>query len=172
VKVNKYFFLGVIKGDSISNFLMEGLHKKIWNPLWLSVLTLDFHDQNSFQHFVHSAMLTRDTTLPIQSFRLKCDVSPECDPHDINRFIRVAVQQGLESLVLDLSNTYCNFQIRLGPTLESVFSCRNLVVLKLKALLIRDNVVPKFHFPLLKTVHLASIVFFGDFNKLIEGCPF
>lgn len=31
--------------------------------------------------------------------------------------------------------------------------------------------VPQFHFPLLKTLHLNNIVFFGDFNKLLKGCP-
>lgn len=83
----------------------------------------------------------------------------------------MAERRGFESLVLDLSNNSCNFRRTLGPTLETVFNCRNLVVLKLKAILIREDVVPQFHFPLLKTLHLNNIVFFGHFNKLIEGCP-
>jgi len=31
--------------------------------------------------------------------------------------------------------------------------------------------VTQFHFPILKTLHLNNIVFFGDFNMLIKGCP-
>lgn len=33
------------------------------------------------------------------------------------------------SFVLDLSTTYTHFEITLGHTFESVFSCRNLVVI-------------------------------------------
>ncbi|KEH22195.1 F-box/RNI/FBD-like domain protein [Medicago truncatula] len=119
-------------------------------------------------------MLTRDPTLPIRMFHLKCGTSPGCDPHDINRFVPVAVKKGIENLILDFTGTSHDFLIRLGPTFSSVFNCgRNLVVLKLKFAIV--NVVAQFDFPLLKTLHLAYVYFFGDhtsdFNKLFVGCP-
>ena len=148
---------------------------KRWKPLWHSVLTLDFDDRNfagfaTFRHFVYSVMLTRQT---IRSFHLKCGLSSRCDPHDINRFVPVAVQKGIESISLDFSFTDFYFQIRLDTTFSSVFNCRNLVVLKLKKLLL--NVVPQFYFPRLKTLHFDSVYPMGydneGFNTLVERCP-
>ncbi|KEH22170.1 cyclin-like F-box protein [Medicago truncatula] len=129
-----------------------------WNPLWHSVFTLDFDDQSftdfhTFRHFVYSVMLTRDPTLPIRMFHLKCGTSPGCDPHDINRFVPVAVKKGIENLILDFTSAGHHFLIRLSPTLSSVFNCgRKLVVLKLKTIIVR-------------------VAILRDFNKLIEGCP-
>ncbi|CAJ2669809.1 unnamed protein product [Trifolium pratense] len=151
---------------------------KRWNPLWLSVLTLDFDDQNfsdfaTFRHFIYSVMLTRHTTLPIQSLRLKCGVSSGCNPYDINRIVRAALQRGIVNLILDFSYTDFDFQIGLSTTISSVFNCRNLVVLKLTCLTF--TVVPQFNFPLLKTLHLDSVSFLGDqneeFYKFVELCP-
>jgi len=149
---------------------------KRWNPLWRSVLTLyfidrEFADFNTFRLFVYSVMLTRDPTLPIRLFHLKCGTSSGCDPHDINQFIPVAVKKGVENLILDFTSSDEDFLIRLGPTISSVFNCgRNLVFLKLKYVIV--NVGAQFDFPLLKTLHLDSVFFVGrDCNKLIEGCP-
>lgn len=115
-------------------------------------------------------MLTRDPTLPIRMFHLKCGTSPGCDPHDINRFVPVAVKKGIENLILDFTSAGHDFLIRLSPTLSSVFNCgRNLVVLKLKTIIVR--VLPQIDFPLLKTLHLEKVAILRDFNKLIEGCP-
>ncbi|KEH22193.1 F-box/RNI superfamily protein, putative [Medicago truncatula] len=148
---------------------------KRWKPLWHSLLTLHFDDRNftdfaTFRHFVYSVMLTRQT---IRSFHLKCGLSSRCDPHDINRFVPVAVEKGIESISLDFSFTDFHFQIRLDTTFSSVFNCKNLVVLKLKKLLL--NVVPQFHFPRLKTLHFDSVYPMGDdnegFNTLVERCP-
>jgi len=38
----------------------------------------------------------------------------------------------------------------------------------LKALIIREDVVPRFHFPLLKTLHLNQIVFFLAILIIVE----
>jgi hypothetical protein len=150
---------------------------KRWNPLWLSLLTLDFDDHGfadfaTFRHFVFCVMLARDPTLPLRSFHLKCGASWGCDPLDINRFVRAAVQRGTQNFILDLSKTgeaALQNENKLGPTVSTIFNSRNLVVLKLKTLLV--SVLPQIDFPLLKTLHLETVVIRKDFNKLIEGCP-
>jgi hypothetical protein len=149
---------------------------KSWNPLWLSLLTLDFDDHDfadfaTFRHFVYYVMLARDPTLPLQSFRLKCGASRGCDPRDINRFVRAAVQRGTQNLILDLSKTGGALLTvnKLGPTVSAIFNSRNLVVLKLNTLLV--NVLPQIDFPLLKTLLLERVAILKDFDKLIEGCP-
>jgi hypothetical protein len=116
-------------------------------------------------------MLARDPTLPIQSFRLKCGASRGCDPRDINRFVRAAVQRGTQNFILDLSKTGGALltENKFGPTVSTIFNSRNFVVLKLKTLLV--NVLPQINFPLLKTLHLERVAILKDFDKLIEGCP-
>ncbi|GAU13049.1 hypothetical protein TSUD_173490 [Trifolium subterraneum] len=111
---------------------------KKWNPLWLSVLALDFETQDfadfaAFRHFVYSVMLSRNITLPIRSLRLKCGKSYGFDAHDVNRFIQAAVQRGIQNLNLDM----CFYQFNLDTwTLfqlpECVLTCNSLTVLKLK----------------------------------------
>jgi hypothetical protein len=114
-------------------------------------------------------MLMRDTTLPIRSFRLNCGISPGCDPYDINRLLSVVVKRGIQNLILDLSHTNHSFLIKLSPTVFSVFNCRNLVVLKLKRLIVYD--LPQFDLPLLKTLHFDFVFFLVDFFiKFVKGC--
>ncbi|RHN45189.1 putative F-box domain, FBD domain, leucine-rich repeat domain, L domain-containing protein [Medicago truncatula] len=149
---------------------------KRWNPLWHSVFTLDFDDHGfadfaTFRYFVFCVMLARDPTLPLRSFRLKCGASQGCDPQDINRFVRAAVQRGTQNFIMetDLVKTDREFLTELGSTVSTIFNSRNLVVLKLKTLLVTD--LPQINFPLLKTLHLKKVYILRDFNKLIEGCP-
>ncbi|AET04160.1 F-box/RNI/FBD-like domain protein [Medicago truncatula] len=153
---------------------------KRWNPLWLSVLTLDFDDQNlrefaTFRHFVYSVIrdpplsviTSRNNTQTIQSFLLKCDFSSGFDPHDVNRFIHAVVQRGVQYLNLEMSPFKLSFKLPL-----CVFSCSNLTALKLKALTIDCS--SDFNFPLLKTLHLDTILFDGvhdGFLRLLNGCP-
>jgi len=146
---------------------------KIWNPLWLSVPSLDFDERNftdfnTLRLFVYSVMLARDPTLPIRSFRLKSrGISSGFNPHDVDRFINAAMQRGIQNLNLDIGF----FKL---PT--CVFSCINLTVLKLRALKIQD--LPDVNFPLLKTLHLDSIFFPPSgaqchrcLKRLLSGCP-
>jgi hypothetical protein len=112
----------------------------------------------------------RDTTLPLRSFCLKCGISPGCDPYDINRLLRhVAVKRGIQNLILDFSQSDHSFRNKLSPTVFSVFNCRNLVVLKLKRLVVYD--LPQFDLPLLKILHFDFVFFLGDFFiKFVKGC--
>jgi hypothetical protein len=143
---------------------------KRWNPLWLSVLVLHFHDeafQNfaSFCHFVYSVFLLRDVTLPLQSFHLKCS-NASIQPQDINGFVHAAAQRGIENLNLEMPDMV----ITLPP---SIFSCRTLVVLHLKGLKVNDISHGVVDFPLLKTLHLSSVLFerFEYLVEILSGCP-
>ncbi|CAJ2669807.1 unnamed protein product [Trifolium pratense] len=145
---------------------------KRWNPLWLSVLTLNFDEQNfadfaTFRHFVYSVMLLRNITLPIQSFRLKCGKSSDFNPHDVNRFIHAVVQRGIQNLNLYLLTPW----IRCFKLPQCVLTCNSLTVLKLKWLTMDD--FSKVNFPLLKTLHLANISFSKPIylKRFLHGCP-
>jgi hypothetical protein len=107
-------------------------------------------------------MLSRNITLPLRAFRLKCSSSTGFNPHDINIFIEAAVQRGVENLNIDMSHR--------GYSFNCVFSCSNLTVLKLKGIKMHEL----FHvnFPLLKTLHLEAIDFNGrSLHILLNGCP-
>jgi len=144
---------------------------KRWNPLWFSVLTLDFDDQNfkefaTFRHFVYLVITLRNITQTIQSFSLKGGKSSGFDLHDVDRFIHAAVQRGIQNLNLEISRLTLGFKLPL-----CVFSCRNITTLKLKRLTISFS--SDFNFPLLKTLHL-DIISFGccyGFLRLLNGCP-
>ncbi|GAU13047.1 hypothetical protein TSUD_173470 [Trifolium subterraneum] len=149
---------------------------KRWNPLWLSVLALDFDEQNfadfaAFRHFVYSVMLSRNITLPIRSFRLKCGNSSGFNPHDVNRFIHAAVQRGVQNLDLDMLTPTINcFKLP-----QCVLTCNSLTVLKLKRLRLTID-FSKVNFPLLKTLHFENIRFslvnpILFLKRILHGCP-
>jgi len=79
---------------------------KRWKPLWISQLVLNFEDKpfplpSTFCKFFYSFIATRDNTLPILSFHLKCR-HPRHSQNDINDFVYTAVQGGVENLTIDL----------------------------------------------------------------------
>ncbi|MCH99052.1 F-box/LRR-repeat protein, partial [Trifolium medium] len=144
---------------------------KRWKPLWLSLLHLDFDVQsftnfNTFRHVVYSVMLSREVTLPIKSLRLK-----SCSEHvvnDINGFINAAMQRGIEYLDLEIT-TGKDFELTLTP---NIFSCKTLMVLKLKNLNV-NKIPTQVHFPLLKILHLDKVLFscYEDIFKFPLFCP-
>jgi len=144
---------------------------KRWNPLWLLVLNFHFDDQTfqdfiSFRHFVSSAFLSRDSTLPLQSFHLKCSKESSFQLHDINRFIYAAAQRQIQNLNLEMSSTII---LKLP---RSIFSCRTLIVLHLKGLKVNDLSHVAVDFPFLKTLYLSYILFerIEYFVQLLSGC--
>ncbi|XP_045797859.1 FBD-associated F-box protein At4g10400-like [Trifolium pratense] len=146
---------------------------KRWNPLWLTLLALDFDEQNfanfgTFRHFVYSVMLLRNITLPIRSFRLKCGNTSDFNPHDVNRFIEAVVQRGIQNLNLEMLCYRSGFKLP-----QCVLTCNSLTVLKLKRLTIQH--FSKVNFPLLKTLHLNRIRFFSlhpsFLKRFLCGCP-
>jgi len=142
---------------------------KRWNPLWLSVLVLYFDDETfqnfvSFRHFVSFVFLLRDITLPLQLFHLKCS-NASIQPQDINGFVHTAAQRGIESLNLEM--------LGMVTLPRCIVRCKTLVVLHLKGLKVNNISHGVLDFPLLKTLHLSSVVFerFEYFIELLSGCP-
>jgi hypothetical protein len=142
---------------------------KRWNPLWLSVLALDFDDQNftnvnTFKCFVSSHISRRrwcDKASPIQSFRLKHGFSPV----DI---IRRVAECGLQNLNLEITYDMDNCS-----SVFFLFSCSNLTVLKLKRLSLKVVDYLDINLPLLKTLHLEKLTIFGpgSLKRLLYMCP-
>ncbi|XP_045799183.1 putative F-box/FBD/LRR-repeat protein At5g22670 [Trifolium pratense] len=147
---------------------------KRWNPLWLSVPTLNFDDTTfedyiSFRHFVSTVFLSRDINLPIQSFHLKC-AKQHSDEHDINRFIYAAMQRGgIENLHLNMFGRL-SLKVKL---LTTIFSCKTLVVLHLRKVNLKDLSNVTVDLPRLKTLHLTRVLFerFEYLPKLLSRCP-
>ncbi|XP_045822428.1 F-box/FBD/LRR-repeat protein At4g00160-like [Trifolium pratense] len=141
---------------------------KRWNPLWLLVLTLNFQldtttlkDIDSFRNSVYAAMFSRNITLPILSFRLKCSHS-SFNQYDVSRFVYFAMQRGIEKLNISID-------INFPP---NILSCKMLKVLKLKRIKVRD-LSNEVDFPALKILHLKSVLFVRHewLEKFLAGCP-
>lgn len=134
---------------------------KRWNPLWLSVFTLDFSEHTSAPicRRVRSVMLSRDNTLPIRSFRLKCCVVSYDEPNEPNnvaRLIIAAIQRQTETL--ELSMYFYPLDMKLA---SKIFTCRTLTVLKLNNLTIVDKIpqITNNTISRLKTLHLDCVHF-------------
>ncbi|XP_058775247.1 F-box protein At4g09920-like [Vicia villosa] len=144
---------------------------KRWHPLWLSVPTLNFDDKTfqnieSFLMFVSSALFSRDITLPIQSFHLKCvNASKRRHSLDINAFLDAVVQRRVQNVRLRLTT-----RVNVPP---SLFSCRTLVVLHLRKIKVEHLSKLDVDFPLLKTLSLSNIKFkrIDYIAVLLYGCP-
>ena len=82
------------------------LISKRWKPLSFSQLIIYFDEKHCrealpYRQFLGAFIATRDNTLPILSFHLKCR-HPRHSQNDINDFVYTAVQGGVENLTIDL----------------------------------------------------------------------
>lgn len=122
---------------------------KRWNPLWLSVFTLDFseHTLAPISRRVRSVMLSRDNTLPIRSYN---------EPNNVARLIIAAIQRQTETL--ELSMYFYPLDMKLA---SKIFTCRTLTVLKLNNLTIVDKIpqITNNTISRLKTLHLDCVPF-------------
>lgn len=126
--------------------------------MWLSVFTLDFteHTLAPISRRVRSVMLSRDNTLPIRSFRLKCCVVSYNEPNNVARLIIAAIQRQTETL--ELSMYFYPLDMKLA---SKIFTCRTLTVLKLNNLTIVDKIpqITNNTISRLKTLHLDCVHF-------------
>ncbi|XP_057442779.1 FBD-associated F-box protein At5g56380-like [Lotus japonicus] len=152
------------------------LLSKRWKPLWRSGPTLFFDDQNyiinnhkpydCFSKFIYRAIRNRYPHLPITSFRLQCGASSfNLSDSDVTTWVNSAIQCGIENLHIELPSS--------DPVLcfrSSVFSCKTLVVLKLKGLDIDEFSI--FDLPSLKTLNLIDVSFEKPqyLMELLSGC--
>ncbi|XP_020225220.1 F-box/FBD/LRR-repeat protein At5g56420 [Cajanus cajan] len=144
---------------------------KRWRPLWLSLPTLHFNDQNYLQNkdtysrflqLVYTVMLLRDASQPIQSFNLECE-SPLCNTFIVNAWVTAAIQLKVECLSLSLSST-----VNLP---SCILTSTNLVVLNLKGLTVKS--VSSVSLPSLKTLHLRWVRFLERkfLFEVLSSCP-
>jgi len=103
-------------------------------------------------------MLSRDITLPIQSFHLK--FGKEYDINDINQFINAAIQRGIEKLDIDMLENVK------GLT-DNILSCKTLTVLKLKNLFVKDDNW-QVNLPLLKVLCIDNMRFSHAYIKYYQ----
>ncbi|XP_057446523.1 F-box/FBD/LRR-repeat protein At4g26340-like [Lotus japonicus] len=148
---------------------------KKWKPLWRSVTTLHFDDAKyyttskevyaRFVQSVYAVILSRDQHQPINTFRLSCICSPCLDMAHVKVWLNAAAQRGVQHLDISFS-----FE-RLSSS-TTIFTCKTLVVLKLKNLELK-SLNFSVDLPFLKTLHLEQLVFpnHGCLAELLSGCP-
>jgi len=150
---------------------------KRWYLLWRSVPSFDFDydgdhfdydkDKEACSHFLQSVdsfLLRRDRDEPIHRFRLK---SNSLFDHtvSINKWIRAAVSGSGRVQHLALC---CDWNVVMPSV---VFSCKTVVVLKLKLVTLEDISFVDLPFP--KILHLNSVRLSEGLNLslLLSGCP-
>ncbi|XP_057439302.1 F-box/LRR-repeat protein At4g14103-like isoform X1 [Lotus japonicus] len=150
---------------------------KRWQPLWRSVPTLDLDDSIYYDRAKqgHARLVQPVSALvhlhhPIYKFRLRC-ISPFTDPANITTWVNAVVQRGgLQHLDLSIDRKYREPHINLS----SIFSCKTLVVLKLRGSKITKlEPISSVYLPSLQVLHLQGLTFseFGCLAKLLYGCP-
>ncbi|XP_058753075.1 F-box/FBD/LRR-repeat protein At5g56420-like [Vicia villosa] len=147
------------------------LLSKRWRPLWLLLSNLDFDDRrcsrelySQFINMVFISIYARSAHKPIKRFLLRCDGNSICEPKesDIVTWLTAAAERGMEHLDVHISSNQ-NF--------NCVFSFKNLVVLKLRAIHI-TTILP-VDLPLLRTLHLNGVYFLEHWFllEILNGCP-
>jgi hypothetical protein len=159
---------------------------KRWESLCKFLTVLRFDDKSVknyveefdlFNTFIDNVMLSKDRQLqPIKAFHLRCHSADLLFNH--NDWVEAAKQRGVEDLQLSMfkfetalreliQNSVMRF-LKISPS--SIFSCRTLVILKLKRLRVMGNIL-SFDLPSLKTLHLKGVYLQNseDLKKLISA---
>ncbi|XP_057439303.1 putative F-box/LRR-repeat protein At5g41840 isoform X2 [Lotus japonicus] len=143
---------------------------KRWQPLWRSVPTLDLDDSIYYDRAKqgHARLVQPVSALvhlhhPIYKFRLRC-ISPFTDPANITTWVNAVVQRGgLQHLDLSIDRKYREPHINLS----SIFSCKTLVVLKLRGSKITKlEPISSVYLPSLQVLHLQE---FKALPKLLKA---
>ncbi|XP_057444500.1 F-box/FBD/LRR-repeat protein At4g00160-like [Lotus japonicus] len=158
--------------------VVTSILSKRWMPLWRSVPTLDFDDscvnsEDTYDRFVqavYAVIFSRDLHLPIHKFRLNCYTNsyhPNYDPANISDWVNAVVQRRVHHLDLYLRSLYH----QPPPNLSSIFTCKTLVVLKLRECNLEP--ISSVDLPFLKVMHLELLWFSkrGCLAQLLSGCP-
>jgi len=146
---------------------------KRWKPVWLSVPTLDFDQENfndfeSFRKFIYLTMFSlRDKKSSIHSFALKCGEFSSFEQEELDNIFKFAMERGTKSFNFHMSHK--KHQIKLPLCILSYN--KTLEVLKLSNIQMRD--FDQVDFPRLKTLQLNDIFFKSRENivKFLLGCP-
>ncbi|XP_058179513.1 F-box/LRR-repeat protein At3g59200-like [Rhododendron vialii] len=150
-----------------------------WKQLWTSITSFDIDDrlllcphnkssdpslQRSFTSFVGRVLLHHVSC--VQRFSLKCCQS--YDPLLVNGWIADTLLRNVRELDLD-------FSIRMEHCTmlpQDLYTCRTLVVLKLKAYGDMNSVPTLVSLPSLRIQHLNCIRLDDDsINRFLFGCP-
>ncbi|XP_057440208.1 probable FBD-associated F-box protein At1g32375 [Lotus japonicus] len=167
---------------------------KRWLPLWISVPVLDYDNvsnrepSHSFERLIYATILARDRAQPITTFRLK--YKPRVREHvkDVNVWVNTAIRRGIQNLEIKLvlepeTDSDTDFEADFDSETEDevlpeirlscsrIFSCKTLVVLKLKAVSLAASF--SFELPSLKSLHLSHVKFDkGQYLiEILYGCP-
>ncbi|XP_057426350.1 F-box/FBD/LRR-repeat protein At1g16930-like [Lotus japonicus] len=165
---------------------------KRWLPLWISVPVLDFDNQahpiGDIEMLVYATLQARDPQQPITSFRLIYDVyDPQRANADVNVWVNTVIQRGIENIEIEpeieleldpesepeFDPEPTKIQ-RVGPNIclsSKIFSCRTLVVLKLKRVSLAAS--SSVELPALKSLNLNRVNFEEPqyLMELLYGCP-
>lgn len=158
--------------------------RRLWNYIpalnFGNIKVKTLADNNRFNEFVDTLLFSRERAGSHSIDRFWLDIEYDYPyiayhksfPNVIN-WINYVVKQNVQFLNLTFSVVYDPGHT--GPNLPiSVFSCRTLVVLKLRWFSVEEDSCFNFvGFPSLKALHLNDIYFdkYEDFLLLLGGCP-
>lgn len=141
---------------------------KRWNPLWLSVPTLNFDDYD------YTLDLEKETYFNFVSSQENCTNPYKHSSSDVTLF--TVMMLTLTCGLMPSHNAELNIltSISLASPIDlptSVVNCKTLVVLKLQYLIIKNG--PSVDLPSLKILHLKDIEFseHRKFGELLFRCP-
>ncbi|KAG2315499.1 hypothetical protein Bca52824_018621 [Brassica carinata] len=147
---------------------------KRWKFLWMWLPILDFIDRDDslllLKDFIHKNLPLHKAPV-IESLRLSLyEVSREKNikPEDIRLWVEIAVSRHLRELDVSYSS---DKKENMVP--NSLFTCKSLVVLKLRFLTLMDVPTSTACLPSLKTLLLELVVYEDDepFQALLSICP-
>ncbi|CAJ2630483.1 unnamed protein product [Trifolium pratense] len=171
--------------------IITGVLSKRWIHLWPSIPLLNFtniklpdiESINSFNHFFHSVLASRDNAGNHSINTLHLDIAYANLNHahsliipNLTAWLNIVVQRQLNYLDLHLSLLNAANRFYQRPRLpDTVFSCKTLVVLNLSWFFVDGFYLSSsgFGFVSLKTLRLKNINFHDDevFMLLLAGCP-
>ncbi|ESQ28677.1 hypothetical protein EUTSA_v10019567mg, partial [Eutrema salsugineum] len=146
---------------------------KRWERVWMWLPKIKFTDRDYSESECNRLRCFLDRNLPlhkalvIETLRLKFS-KLHCKPEDIKLWVVIAVSLYLRKLDLSYSSYLDND--KLLPS--SLFTCRSLVILKIKGKILLD--VPRMAcLPSLETLQLHRVIYFNEasLQRLLSSCP-
>ncbi|VYS70531.1 unnamed protein product [Arabidopsis thaliana] len=151
---------------------------KRWRFLWTMVPRLVYDasyldiDYGRFSTFVNRSLLLHKAPL-IDTLHFK--IGNACSSGDIPALIRAADERCVHELIIEIDTPPSNIYITPVTLPRSLFTwCKMLVTLKLRNVVLTDDVTSLLFFPSLKNLSLISMKYPGGdefFNTLISSCP-
>uniref|UniRef100_A0A2N9F859 F-box domain-containing protein n=1 Tax=Fagus sylvatica TaxID=28930 RepID=A0A2N9F859_FAGSY len=147
-------------------------YKGNWKLHWTVVPGLD--KAIFFEHIVFRVLELQQQTQCLQKFRLKFEVGDSTSYGQyLETWLRVAAARKVKELNLEICFDRATMVWKPLKLRDSVYTCRTLVVLKLRGETEINTPSLSFQFPCLKILHLISVFHSREhsLSRLLSSCP-